>query len=135
MGVWMRENQLTLDGDMDIGGRVLFYGFFYPSVTMNVTARAGGGRANATQLADYISNVTTCASANDSVKLWQYPLCSGGIGGPVMIVKNSTANACDVYPYAATDQIDALGAGNPYSLASGATRTFVPDSSTHWVSM
>jgi hypothetical protein len=132
--MWLREAQITLDGDMDAGGRFLHYGLTYPSYVA-VTAHAGGGLADAVQLQDDISHVTVCANDHDSVKLWTAPLSvAGGVSGPKMIVVNSSAKICDVYPGNGAHAIDALGAGNPYQLAAGASRSFTSTGGGTWLS-
>lgn len=68
-------------------------------VLNNITAHAGGGQANATQLIDGINNVTVVATNGDSVKL---PLSQAGM---TVVVMNSGANTLQVYG-AGTDTIN-----------------------------
>jgi hypothetical protein len=85
------------------------------SSTDTITAHAGGGQTNAVLLISVWNRITTVATGGDSVKL---PLA---IAGATIVVRNdAAANACNVYPYNATDDI-IVGAtnetaGDPYSL-------------------
>jgi len=133
MTTYWADTAITTSGDLDVGGRVLFYGHMWPSCR-DYTAFGGGGQANATQLDRMVCWVTTVAAPADSVKLYAVPIHSNpGICGPRTIVINLGANACDIYPGAGC-QIDALGANNPYSLAAGGKREFWPSSATQWYS-
>lgn len=66
-----------------------------------ITAFATGGQASATQLTEEINNVTTVATAGDSVKL------PAAVAGKHIWVKNSGAAALDIFP-ATSDSIDEL---------------------------
>jgi hypothetical protein len=92
-----------------------------------ITAFAGGGQANATQLSGEVSFVATVASAGDSVKLPVAAL------GKRFLVFNQGANSTNIYPTTG-GQIDALGANNPYALAAGGVREFWGKNATDWVS-
>jgi hypothetical protein len=67
------------------------YGIVY-STTDNITAHAGGGQANATQLTSLYNRVTTVATAGDSVKLL------AGTLGQRQAVRNDGANPLAVFP-------------------------------------
>lgn len=76
------------------------------------------------------------ASISDALQLtddWNYfATVDSGTGCQILPLKpgndiqvfNGGANLLLVYPPASTDQIDALGAGNAYSLAAGQLRIF-----------
>lgn len=98
----------------------------YDGVT-GLTAFATGGQASATALTGEVNFVTTVASAGDSVKL---PTAALGLR---VVVFNKGAEACDVFP-ASGAAIDALGANNAYSLASGTAKEFWGVSATLWYS-
>lgn len=78
-----------------------------------VTARAGGGQANATQLEYGISNVTVVATAADSVKL------PPAIPGSYCYVRNSdAADSMTVFGYG-TDTIDGVASATGNAQAAG----------------
>jgi hypothetical protein len=81
-------------------------------VNAGVTARAGGGQANATQLTGNIATVTTVATAADSVKL---PL---GRAGAVFAMWNTTATSMTVYG-AGTDTINGIATATGVAQAGG----------------
>ncbi len=76
-----------------------------------ITAYAGGGQTNATQLAATNNNVTVVASAADSIKL---PLAVAGLS---VRVRNSAANATQVFG-AGTDTINAVATATGLSQAA-----------------
>jgi len=82
------------------------------SVETGITAFATGGQANATQLTEGINDVTTVATAADSVK---YP---AAVAGLFVIVKNSDANAMDLFP-ASGDSINGLAVDTAISVPGG----------------
>jgi hypothetical protein len=49
-----------------------------------------------------------------------------------LVVINATASDAKVYPDAAGTAIDALGAGNPYTLAAGTRKMFCWDGTQWW---
>lgn len=57
-----------------------------------ITAHAGGGQASAYQITKLVSQITTCATAGDSVKL---PTALTGTNG---LILNATATSANVYP-------------------------------------
>lgn len=95
------------------------------SVTTGITAFATGGQADATALTTEYNEITTCATAGDSVKLLT---ASAGL---IQIVKNNGAAACDVFPNA-SDSINALAANTAYSVAPGVTVAFQAVDATVW---
>lgn len=90
-----------------------------------ITAFAGGGQGSATALAAEFNNVTTVASAYDSVKL---PTCSSGAR---YVVKNSGANILSVFPFLA-DSINALAVNLSIDIPVGGEMTFRGISATVW---
>lgn len=95
---WPLFNNVTLNAG----------GFLYGSYVDNVTAHAGGGKANAYPLMAELSRITTVATAGDSVLL---PPSASGID---VYVVNHGANAVQVYG-AGTDTIDDVATGTGVS--------------------
>lgn len=113
--------------DVQISGSISpLYGYFKASYSY-ITAYAGGGQANATEVSPFTTYIEVCATAGDSVKLRSNPT----IPGMHLWVRNAGANSCNVYP-ASGHTIDALGANNPYALAAGGIALFVSRSSSTW---
>jgi hypothetical protein len=77
-----------------------------------ITAFAGGGQANATQLTVYDNNVTTVATAGDSVKL------KAATAGARQKVWNNGANVMDIFPQSG-ENIVGLAADTAIPLGSG----------------
>ena len=96
-------------------------------VTTGLTAFATGGQASGTALSNGTNNVTTAATAGDSVKL-PTAVLSG-----VVRVKNSGAASIDIFPFA-SDSIDALAVNLAVSLDPGGVATFNAISATVWES-
>ena len=96
----------------------------YASAT-GITAFATGGQASATQLSKEFNEITTCATANDSVKL---PSCSAGLN---CIVKNNGATACAVFPTTG-DSIDTAAANASVVLQPGELVHFRGVDNTVW---
>lgn len=81
--------------------------------TAAVTAAAGGGQTNATQLTGVMANVTTVATAADSVKL---PLAQAGM---VFLLQNSdAADSMQVFG-AGTDTINGVATATGVAQAAG----------------
>lgn len=83
-----------------------------------ITARAGGGQANATLLTAAINRVTTVATAGDSVKLPR------AVPGARFTVINRSASSMNVFP-SAGGVINALSADAAYAVAAAKTVEFV----------
>jgi hypothetical protein len=83
------------------------------TANLTITARAGGGQANATQLGYGINVVTVVATATDSVKLPPaYP-------GAVVFVRNAdAADSTTVFGFG-TDTIDAVASATGNAQAAG----------------
>lgn len=95
-----------------------------------VTATPSGTITTSYALSAGLTQVTTVATAADSVKL---PLTTGQQGGGlVYIVVNATANAMNVFPAQAADTINALSGGTAFSVAAGKTVMFVVASDGKW---
>lgn len=95
------------------------------STATGITAFASGGQASATQLAALFNEITTCATAGDSVKL------PAAVAGATVTVKNSGVTAADVFP-GSSDSINTLAADAAIRLPSGCTMTFHAVDSTVW---
>jgi hypothetical protein len=95
------------------------------TIASGLTA-AGSTRTSALSLTAQFNNVTTVASGTG------VRLINRQNGELVVRVRNGGANALNVYPFNEPDQIDALGAGNPYVLAAGKTGTWCLSTSGQW---
>lgn len=92
-----------------------------------ITAFATGGQASATALTEEINNVTTCATAGDSVKL------KAAVAGAHQYVKNSGAAALDIFP-ASSDSIDALAINLAIRIQPGSSMHFYSKDAIVWES-
>jgi len=90
-----------------------------------ITAFATGGQASATALTAEFNNVTTCATAGDSVKL------PAAATGKAITIKNSGAASLAVFP-ATDDSINALAANLSVNIPVGGTLTFRAISAVVW---
>ena len=90
-----------------------------------ITAFATGGQGSATALTGEFNNVTTCATASDSVAL---PAAAAGLK---VTVKNSGATALAVFP-ATGDAINALAANLSVDIAVNGQMTFRAIDATTW---
>lgn len=88
------------------------------SAANGITARAGGGQANATALTKAINRVTTVGTAGDSVKL---PAAKAGAS---IAVINSTATSMNVFPQTGED-INDLGDNAAYAVAANKAVMFL----------
>lgn len=96
------------------------------NVYNSLTALAGGGQVNATNLAKGINIITTCATQFDSAKL---PILFEI--GDVITVKNIGSKQAWIYPN--TDHtIESLSANTGVGLLPNNSLTFVAVSSTAW---
>lgn len=95
------------------------------ATTTGITAYATGGQANATQLSATFNEVTTVATAGDSVKLM------AAAANAVQIVKNDGAANLAVFP-ATGDTINDAAANQPVTLAPGSVVTFRAVNATNW---
>lgn len=107
-------------GTLQLGGRVINYGYFHLDQDDSLTAFAGGGQANATALGFGANVVTTCATGGDSVKL----PAGATVGGNVIHVKNLGAASCNVFPPSG-GKINALATNTAIAVAAGSAMWFV----------
>lgn len=92
-------------------------GTFPRTVSDGVTAFAGGGQTNATQLAGTAANVTTVATAADSVKL------PAGIAGRFFFLENVTATSMQVFGNG-TDTINGVATATGVAQAAGKSAVY-----------
>jgi hypothetical protein len=95
------------------------------STATAITAHAGGGQANATELTAHDNEVTTVATSNDSVKLL------AATQHLRQTVRNTSANDLDIYPQSG-ENFNGLAANAPYTLSGGGIVTFVCFTSGEW---
>lgn len=131
------DNKLTIGGTMDITGTWEIDGTEITATpeqlnnleggdsATGIIALAAGGQTGATALAAEFNNVTTVASAFDSVKL---PSCSSGAR---YVVKNSGASILSVFPFLA-DSINALAVNLSVDIPVGGEMTFRGISDVIW---
>lgn len=106
--------------------------FLGETVSSAITAAAGGGQANATQLTSTLNIVTVVATAADSVKL---PLISTWPNNQRLVVANQdAADSLNIFP-ATGDSINGLSANTQVACAAGKIRIFWKVSNTAWISM
>jgi hypothetical protein len=97
------------------------------SLATGITAFATGGQASATLLASRYNNVTTCATAGDSVKL------PTAVTGAIYSIKNNGAASLNVFPNT-DDCINALSANLSVAVPVNAEVKFVAKDATTWES-
>lgn len=97
------------------------------SVATGLTAHAGGTQGAALALTAQFNEITTSATAGDSVKL---PLAVVGLK---TIIKNNGATAIDVFP-ATGDSINTLAVNTAIRIAPGDIKSFHAMDSTVWES-
>lgn len=88
--------------------------FMLESGQTNITAFAGGGQANATQIVTQIARITTVTTAGDSIKL---PPATKGL--EILVIQHG-ANACQVYG-SGTDTIDDVATATGVSQMANST--------------
>jgi|SRR5579871_3678427 len=112
-------------------------GLIQYSYTDAVTAHAGGGQGSAVQLSAQITNVTTVATAGDSVKLPPatainiYPDGPADNRGVLFIVINSGANTLAVFPDSGST-INGGSANASVNVAAGDVALFWQTSAGAW---
>jgi hypothetical protein len=114
-----------LDDDNTFSGTNTFEKPIVYDVNTTITAFATGGQASATALTGEYNNVTTVASAFDSVKLLTAVL------GQTQTVKNSGAAILSVFPNT-SDSINALAVNLSVDIPVGGEVTFRAISDTVW---
>lgn len=134
---------LTVTGTTTLNGNLVLGDAASDSLTVNatvtqgapvnysnattITAFATGGQASATALTEEINNVTTVATAGDSVKL------PAAVAGMHIHVKNSGAAALDIFP-ATSDSIDALAVNLAIRIQPGSSVDFYAKDAIVWES-
>lgn len=116
---------VTIDGVLLKDGTVTKTGPDMIDVNTGITAFATGGQGSATALTGQYNNVTTVATAGDSVKLLT------SVQGTVQEVKNSGATTLAVFPNT-SDSINALAVNLSVDILPGATKRFIAISDTVW---
>ena len=122
-------------GPAPFGGFVLDAGLGQlPQGGDGITAHAGGGQANATQLPGLMNRVTVCATTGDSVLL---PLALVGL--PI-VVYNAGAASCNVFasPTGVSgtgDGINAGPTGTAFAVAAGKSAVFACPAPGVWASI
>jgi hypothetical protein len=99
-------------------------GYIFPT-DQALTAYAGGGQANATQLKLGGNVVTVVATNGDSVKL------PDDVLGQTVIVRNEGAHTLNIFPFLG-DQIENLGVNTATTLASNGNNVFYGVKTTGW---
>lgn len=99
--------------------------FAKASLLDGITAKAGGGQANATPLYTQISRITTVATAGDSV------LLPPSVVGAEVTVVNAGANAMQVYG-SGTDTINGIAAATGISQLPNSLLTFTCVAQGQW---
>lgn len=114
---WDDDGSLTPSGALptvNTTGGALIEGGLCQLTETGITAHAGGTQAAAFQLTTYRSQISTCATAADSVRL------KPAIVGASVVVRNDGANAAQLFGYG-TDTLDAAATATGISLAAAAT--------------
>ena len=123
---------VTLDSTLTLAGLTIngttTATFTAGSVADTITAKAGGGQANATQLTAQNNRITICASAADSVKL----PTGAPLGTPVW-VRNDGANSAQVFA-TSPGTINGVATGTGVALAAGAAATYRQIATDKWYS-
>lgn len=110
---------------LDASQNATFAGQIMGPAANNIVAHAGGGQASATQLTAMENNVTTVATAADSVKL---PASAAGM---CVTVINSGANALQLFGNG-SDTINGAATGTGISLPAGKTGLYSCPASGKW---
>jgi hypothetical protein len=100
-------------------------GLFYESSSDNITARAGGGQALATQLTSELNKVTVVATSGDSVKL---PASAPGL---TIVVVNKALKPMQVFGLGA-DTVDDSPAATGVSQMQGSVVIYVCTTAGAW---
>lgn len=116
---------VTIDGVLLKDGAVETTGPAKIDANTGISANAGGGQGSATALTGQYNNVTTVATAGDSVKLLP------DVAGLKQTVKNSGANTLAIFPNT-DDSVNALAVNLSIDLLPGAEATFIGVDATIW---
>lgn len=101
--------------------------FVVGSAASGITAQAGGTKAAATVLAKQFNQISTCATADDSV------LLPAALAGRTVYVFNDGAAAARIFG-AGTDTIDGVGTATGVPLTNAERAVFVCFTDGAWVS-
>lgn len=103
-------NTIFPNGFRLINGSVLNNWFNNPFVSIQnaITAKAGGGQTNATQISAAQTRVSVCATNGDSVKL---PRSSQSVGKEYLIINDGAANLA-VFPFGSSTIDGGAGAAS-----------------------
>lgn len=124
-----RAGSINLSGSETRWNRSYFeVGMLRMARDSGITAHAGGGQSSAYALTAGLNQITTVASANDSVVL---PSATNGL---VVVVVNAGANSANVFP-ASGDKINALSANTAFAVANGKTAIFFVGVDGNWYSI
>lgn len=130
-GYGLPESPITMIGNSSSILQNLFVdGNLAISKNLDVVAHAGGGQTNATPVYGEVNIISTCATADDSIKMM--PMY--GNLSHKKTIKNKGVAACNVYPVVG-GHIDGGTINAPYSLAAGATKSFFQTTPTDWESI
>ncbi len=99
----------------------------FGSVAASVTAKAGGGKASATQLTAMFNRLSTVATANDSVLL---PKAEAGMS---VYVFNTGAASARIFGQG-TDTIDGVATATGVPLANDKRAVFICFENGKWIS-
>jgi len=126
-GTGTASKAMVLDssGDITMPGVITFAEPQEYDANTGITAFATGGAGSATALTGEYNNITTCATAGDSVKLPEAAL------GLFITVKNSGAASCAVFP-ATSDSINALAVNLSINVPVGGSVSFRAISAVVW---
>lgn len=122
---------LTVTDDVVVQGDLtaadaLVQGYLRTGVTTGITAFAGGGQADATQLTETNNFISVCATAGDSVKL---PVAVAGMS---IFIRNDGAKNAQVF---GTDPatINGVATGTGVTLNAASSAVYRASSTTTWV--
>ena len=118
-------------GDGTYPGDFAVSGYLKRSISLSITAFAGGGQASATAIAKDINRVTTCTTAADSVKLPS--LATVGLS-PSIFIQNDGAASLNVYP-ASGEYINGLAVNIPIAVPPGSNIVFYGIFTDTWKSV
>lgn len=116
---------VTIDGVLLKDGTVTKTGPDLIDVNTTITAFATGGQGSAVALTGQYNNVTTVATAGDSVKLLT------NAQGTIQEVKNSGVATLAVFPFSG-DSFNALAVNLSIDILPGATKRFIAIDGTVW---
>jgi hypothetical protein len=100
--------------------------FFFDLLKIDTVAAAGSLISDATPL-KYGRNVVTAANGTKAVRLPK-----AEVDASVVIINTVANQTLIVFPELATDQINAITAGDAFSLVGGARGEFLCDTNGHW---